>query len=114
MFKQGDVVWIDYQFIGEKDSKKRPCVIISNSKSNVLDNDYVICPITTTNRINSFSALIEDKHLSRSLPKTCEVRCNKIFTYRKDKIVEKHCEIIDETLLKEILDKVTASISKEE
>lgn len=114
MFKQGDIVWIDYQFIGENNSKKRPCVIISNSKSNTLNNDYLICPITTTNRINSFSALIEDKHLSRSLPKSCEVRCNKVFTYRKDKVVEKHCEIIDDTLLKDILDKVAAAIAREE
>lgn len=114
MFKQGDIVWIDYQFIGENNSKKRPCVIISNSKSNTLDNDYLICPITTTNRINSFSALIEDKHLSRSLPKSCEVRCNKVFTFRKDKVVEKHCEIIDDTLLKDILDKVAAAIAREE
>ncbi len=110
MFKQGDVVWIDYQYIGENDSKKRPCVIISNSKSNSLDNDYLICPITTTNRINPFSALIEDKHLSRSLPKSCEVRCNKVFTYRKDKIVEKHCEIIDGSLMKEIIKKVLLAI----
>lgn len=113
MFRQGDIVWIDYQFIGGKETKKRSCVIVSNTTSNELDNDYLICPITTTNRINKFSALIEDKFLSRSLPKSCEVRCNKVFTYRKDKIIEKHCEIIDEEFLKEILKKVTLAVSKE-
>lgn len=109
-YKQGDIVWIDYQFIGDTESKKRPCIIISNLESNSLDNDYIICPITTTNRINKFSALIENKFLSRSLPKSCEVRCNKIFTYRENKILEKHCEIIDEDFLKEVLDKVAMAI----
>ncbi|KAB1065195.1 type II toxin-antitoxin system PemK/MazF family toxin [Salibacter halophilus] len=106
MFNQGDIIWIDYQYIGEKDSKPRPCIIISNQTINDLDNDYLICPITTTNRLNKFSVPIENKFLSRSLPKSCEIRCNKIFTYREDKIKEKHCEIIDEDFLRNILDKV--------
>jgi mRNA-degrading endonuclease toxin of MazEF toxin-antitoxin module len=110
MYRQGDIVWIDYQFIGDTESKKRPCVIVSNSLSNNLDKDYLICPITSTSRISPYSALIENKHLSRSLPKSCEVRCNKVFTYREDKIVSKHCEIIDEDFLKEVLSKVCAAI----
>lgn len=113
-YRQGDIVWIDYQYIGDVDSKKRPCLIISNLASNRLDNDYLICPITTTNRINRFSALIENKYLSRSLPQSCEVRCNKVFTYRQDKIVEKHCEIIDKKFLKEVLVKVSSAIELEE
>lgn len=113
-YKQGDIVWIDYQYIGKTESKKRPCIIISNLESNNLDNDYLICPITTTNRINQFSALIENKFLSRSLPKSCEIRCNKVFTYRQDKIVKKHCEIIEEEFLKEVLNKVAKAISADD
>lgn len=112
-YKQGDIVWIDYQYIGDSESKKRPCIIISNLESNNLDNDYIICPITTTSRLNVFSVVIENKYLSRSLPKTCEVRCNKIFTYRESKIISKHCEVIDESFLKEIIDKVTKAIAFE-
>jgi hypothetical protein len=32
MFNQGDIIWIDYQFIGEKDSKPRP--LYNHFKSN--------------------------------------------------------------------------------
>lgn len=113
MYNQGDIVWIDYQFIGEMESKKRPAIIISNQEANKLDSDYLICPITTTNRINKFSALIENRDLSRSLPQSCEVRCNKIFTYREDKIDSKHCEIINEAFLKEILEKVMLSFKRD-
>jgi mRNA-degrading endonuclease toxin of MazEF toxin-antitoxin module len=113
MFRQGDVVWIDYQFIGDTESKKSPCVVISNSDSNKLDKDYLICPITSTSRISPYSALIENKYLSRSLPKSCEVRCNKVFTCREDKIVSKHCEIIDMDFLKEVLSKVATAIQFE-
>jgi len=113
-YKQGDIVWIDYQYIGELSSKKRPCIIISNLESNNLDNDYLICPITTTNRINPFSALIDNKYLSRSLPQSSEIRCNKIFTYRQDKIAEKHCEVINKEFLEEVLAKVYSAIVVDE
>ena len=114
MYKQGDIVWIDYQYIGESGSKKRPCLIISNNEANKLDKDFLICPITTTSRINKFSVLIDNKFLSRSLPKSCEIRCNKIFTYREDKIDSKHCEIIDSSFLKQILKKIAQTITLDE
>lgn len=110
-FKQGDIVWIDYQFIEKEGSKKRPCVIISNANSNSLDKDYLICPITTNQRLDQFSVLLERNHLSRSLPKSCEIRANKVFTYRESNIIEKHAEIIVADKLQEIVEKVSRAIA---
>ena len=104
-YKQGDIVWIDYQYIGKLESKPRPCIIISNKSSHSLDNDYLICPITSTIRLNKYSVLIENKDLSRTLPKDCEIRANKIFTYRESKFLEKHGEVINKDKMIEVLSK---------
>lgn len=111
-YKQGDIVWIDYQYIGKNESKPRPCIVVSNSNSNTIDTDLIICPITTTIRLNSFSVLIENKDLSRSLPENmCEIKTNKIFTYNSSKILNKHGEIISRDKIREIIEKVISAIN---
>lgn len=109
-FKQGDIVWIDAQYIGDTASKPRPCIIVSNKSSNSIDSDYIICPITSNIRLDAFSVVIDNNDLSRSLPKSCEIRTNKMFAYSASKILNKHCEVINNAKLKEIIDKSISAI----
>lgn len=114
-FNQGDIVWIDWRYIDKinlQEKKPRPCLVISNKDSNDLDNDVLLCPITTNTRLNKFTVLLDNSDLSRSLPKKSELRANKIFTYKSSLVIGKHCEIINDLLLENILQKVFSAIKK--
>ena len=90
MYQQGDIIAVNYPFSDDfKKSKLRPAIIISNQKSNNLDGDVLICPITSTIRESEFSFLLNDINLSDPLPKNSEIRCNKIATIRSSLIVNK-------------------------
>ncbi|PKQ67851.1 type II toxin-antitoxin system PemK/MazF family toxin [Raineya orbicola] len=55
-YKQGDIVWLNYPFSDDSaKSKKRPALVVSNKKSNSLDNDLLIVPITTNIRGDIFA-----------------------------------------------------------
>ena len=90
MYQQGDIISVNYPFSDDfKKSKLRPAIIISNQKSNNLDGDVLICPITSTIRESEFSFLLNDIDLSDPLPKNSEIRCNKIATIRSSLILNK-------------------------
>jgi mRNA interferase MazF len=94
-YKQGDLVWINYPYSDNfSQSKRRPAIIVSNDISNSLDDDYLLCPITSNLRNDSFSFRLENEHLSRPLPKISEVRCNKIVTVRESIIIAKFASLL--------------------
>jgi mRNA-degrading endonuclease toxin of MazEF toxin-antitoxin module len=67
-FKQFDIIWAYYPFsdITEK-SKLRPAIIVSNESSNSLDNDFLVCQITSKLREDkkSLSKLLLDSLCTR-------------------------------------------------
>ena len=90
MYNQGDIVWVKYPFSDQLDkAKTRPAIVISNSRSNVTDNDFLICPITSTPRAGAFSYPLSRNDTQLPLPQPSEVRCNKIFTVRNTLILDK-------------------------
>lgn len=90
MYNQGDIIIVNYPFSDDfKKSKLRPAIIISNQNSNVLDNDLLICPITTLIRASAFSYLIDENDITDALPRNSEIRCNKIATIRATLIINK-------------------------
>lgn len=93
-YKQGDLVWLNYPYSDDfSQSKRRPAIIISNDISNSLDDDYLLCPITSILRNDIFSFRLENEFLSRPLPKISEVRCNKIVTVRESIIIAKFASL---------------------
>ena len=65
MYNQGDIVWVRYPFSDKPDkSRVRPAIVVSNHKSNKLDNDLLICPITSTLRDTPFSFVIQDSFVT--------------------------------------------------
>jgi len=94
-YKQGDLVWVNYPYSDDfSQSKKRPAIIVSSNVSNSLDNDYLLCPITSSLRNDMFSYFLINENLSRSLPKPSEVRCNKITTIRENIIIGKFASLL--------------------
>jgi len=56
MYKQDGIITIKYPFSDKpQKAKLRPAIVISNKKSNSLDNDLLIAPITSTIRATPFS-----------------------------------------------------------
>jgi mRNA-degrading endonuclease toxin of MazEF toxin-antitoxin module len=109
MYKQGDIIIVPYPFSDDlKKYKYRPAIVISNQKSNDLDDDLLICPITSAIRENEFSYQLEDKDTDEALPVQSEVRCNKIVTIRKSLIKRKFNNLKQKTLLK-VIQKVKSS-----
>ena len=83
MYRQGDIIAVHYPLTDKPaKTKLRPAIIVSNERSNLMDKDILVCPITTKIRESSFSYLLNDEDLTQPLPENREVCCNKIMTIR--------------------------------
>jgi mRNA-degrading endonuclease toxin of MazEF toxin-antitoxin module len=101
MYKQGDIIAVHYPLTDKPaKTKLRPAIVVSNDASNQLDNDILVCPITTKTRDSEFSFPINDNHVTQPLLPGSEVRCNKIMTIRvwEKQIIGKISEAHPETL----------------
>jgi mRNA-degrading endonuclease toxin of MazEF toxin-antitoxin module len=88
-YQQGDLVWAQYPLTDKVDKlKKRPVLILSNTLSNKLDNDFIVIPITKTIREEVFSLTITPEDVVGDLPVMSELRCNKPFTVRNSLLHE--------------------------
>jgi len=109
MYKQGDIIIVPYPFSDNfKKYKYRPAVIVSNKKSNDLDEDVLICPITSTIRENEFSYKLTENDTKEPLPVQSEVRCNKIVTIRKS-LIKTNFNLLEQQALLKMLRKVKSS-----
>jgi mRNA interferase MazF len=100
-FQQGDIVWVNYPFSDQpQTSKKRPAVIVSNEQSNNLDNDCLICPITSSLRYDFFCIELGNFDVTNPLPVKSEVRANKVTTIRSSLIISKMSSLKAVTLEK--------------
>ena len=89
-YNQFDIVWAQFPLSDKLDKlKMRPVIIVSNDESNRLDNDIMVCPITSKLRGDSFSFLLLDSMITIPLIIVSEIRCNKIMTLRHNLITEK-------------------------
>lgn len=110
MYKQGDIITVKYPFSDKpQKTKLRPAIVISNKKSNSLDNDLLIAPITSTIRATLFSFPLDNKDLTKPLPKNSEIRCNKITTIRQKLVIDK-ISFLKKKKHKELVEKICSSI----
>jgi mRNA-degrading endonuclease toxin of MazEF toxin-antitoxin module len=83
-------VWAQFPLSDKLDKlKMRPVMIVSNKESNRLDNDLMVCPITSRLRADIFSLLLLDSMITIPMNIASELRCNKIMTLRHNLITEK-------------------------
>ncbi|MEK6615686.1 MAG: type II toxin-antitoxin system PemK/MazF family toxin [Bacteroidota bacterium] len=109
MYNQGDIVWVRYPLTEHPEKLKlRPAVVISHEKSNRLDHDLLICPVTSTLRKTIFSIELISSEVTIPLPAPSEIRCNKIYTIRSEKIIGKISSLKTD-LLKKVIEVVSMS-----
>ncbi|MDA3836184.1 MAG: type II toxin-antitoxin system PemK/MazF family toxin [Nanoarchaeota archaeon] len=86
MYKQGDIILIPFPYSDLTGSKKRPAIIISNSK---LKGDDFICSLITSNSPKD-GLLIKNQSLQENkLPFKSWVKPQRIFTIDKKIIIKK-------------------------
>ena len=82
-YKQFDIIWTQFPLSDKIDKLKlRPALIVSNEFSNNLDNDVMVCPITSRIRGDEFAIVLTDEMVSNPLDVESEIRCNKVTTIR--------------------------------
>ncbi len=96
--KQRDLVLLPYPFTDQEGSKVRPAVIVSNENFNRRSQDFVLVPLTTVIKEDTFSLVIDQDDLeSGKLLKKSRIRVDKIFTIRKNLIVMQIGRINEQT-----------------
>ncbi len=96
-YKQFDIIWTQFPLSDKIDKLKlRPALIVSNKISNGLDNDVIICPITSRIRGDEFAIVLTDEMVSNPLDVESEMRCNKITTIRNILFSSKIGELLPE------------------
>jgi mRNA-degrading endonuclease toxin of MazEF toxin-antitoxin module len=96
-YKQFDIIWVQFPLSDKIDKlKSRPALIVSNKFSNGLDNDVMVCPITSTIRGDEFAIILTDAMVSSPLDKESELRCNKVTNIRNSLFSDKIGELLPE------------------
>ena len=96
-YKQFDIIWTQFPLSDKIDKLKlRPALIVGNKISNDLDNDVMVCPITSRIRGDEFAIVLTDEMVSNPLDLESEMRCNKITTIRNSLFSSKIGELLPE------------------
>lgn len=96
-YKQFDIIWTHFPLSDKIDKLKlRPALIVSNKFSNGLDNDVMVCPITSRIRGDEFAIILIDAMVSIPLDTESELRCNKITNIRNSLFSDKIGELLPE------------------
>ncbi len=57
---QGDIVWVDFDpQAGHEQAKRRPALVISNSRYNAKGSMFIVCPITSQVKSWPFAIPVE-------------------------------------------------------
>ena len=102
MYKQGDIVLVDFPFSNRGGSKIRPALVISNGILNKVDEIFLL-PITGTDFNDGLGFNIYKEGLDYPLAKPSYVRVNNILTLDKHLIVRK-INRLNNVLLEQIID----------
>ncbi len=94
-FVKGDVVVVSFPFSNLTDAKKRPALVIAALSG----DDLILCQITSQIRRDPDSIALENRDFQiGSLPKSSNIRPNRLFTADRQIIQSKVGELIPETL----------------
>jgi len=89
MFKQGDIVSVNFPFSDITFFKKRPALIVSNQKVNQ-SGDYLLVQITSKVKNDGLSLQLKRRnYLEKELPLQSYIRIHKIFLLNESLILQK-------------------------
>ncbi|MDA3836607.1 MAG: type II toxin-antitoxin system PemK/MazF family toxin [Nanoarchaeota archaeon] len=109
MYKQGDIILMPFPYSDLTGSKKRPAIIISNSR---LKGDDFICALITSNTPKEGLLIKKDSFENGTLPFQSWIKPQRIFTIDK-KIIIKKLANINNTFYKKLEQGIFNYIKKE-
>ena len=104
MYKQGSIVIVKFPFTDGSEFKKRPALVISNSKLDTLE-DCLLVQITSKFSSDGLSIPINKEDSTKDLPLKSYVRPHKIFTIHKSLILSEISQV-NSTFLKMVSGKI--------
>ena len=111
MYDQRDIVLIPFPYSDLTGSKKRPALVISNSKLNKTE-DRICCLITSN--VHRDDIEIKDSDFEeRKLPFKSSVRAYRIFTIDQRIIIKKLCKL-KKSFHNKIIEKINDCLEKED
>lgn len=88
-FKQGDILLVPFPFSNLEGMKQRPVLVLSKDAYNLAHDDIITCGITSNLLNRDHSVLLSNQDLvNGALPKTSQIKVDKLFTLEK-KIVKR-------------------------
>lgn len=97
MYNQGDILLIPIPFSDLASSKKRPVLVLSNSKYNQKTEDIIVVAVTSNLTEKEYSILFENEDMKEGTLKfTSSVRADKIYTLSKSIVIKKFGSVKDE------------------
>lgn len=100
--KQRDIVLVPIPFTDLTANKRRPVLVLSNNSYNQQSQDVLVCAITSKIQNNKkYALIIEGKDLEGGLlPKTSQIRTDKIYSIHQNLILKRYGSIKLETFKK--------------
>ncbi len=105
--QKGDIVWVDFNpTIGHEQKGKRPALVLSSSKYNMLSGMCIVCPITSIIKPYPFVVLL--KKTQKTVGAILSDHLKSIdWSIRKVKFIEK----IEKATLRDVEERVTLLLS---
>ena len=88
MFKQGDIVLVEFPFSDGEGNKIRPALVISNTSINHVD-ELILLPITGTDFNDGLGFRIYQNEVDAPMPKPSFIRMNKVASLDNRLIIRK-------------------------
>lgn len=99
LYDQGDILLVPFPFTDLSNTKQRPVLVLSKKGYNQKNDDIVTCGITSNLSEKNFVVMITSEDLiSGSLPKTSNIRVDKLFTLEKSIVKRRLGRVSQDTL----------------
>jgi mRNA interferase MazF len=92
MFKQGDIVAVDFPFTDGSSTKKRPAIVVSNDSISAT-GEVIVLMITSKKSDGAPMVNLVPDLLTRALPKDSFAKCHRIYTIDGKLITAKYSQL---------------------
>ena len=105
---QGEIVEVNF-LLPDGKIKPHPTIVLSNNDINHYEGAFVGVMISSTAPDDSYSFWLENKMLTKSPKKNCQVRCHLLSLIPENQVIGKHGNIKKEYFIK-LIEKINSSV----
>lgn len=109
MYTQGQIVLVNFPFTDQKNSVKRPALVISSNDFNRNSYDIILAQITSEENNDGNSVTIKTDDLITPLNYISEIRCHKILVAEQS-IILKSVSNVRHHIVKKVIAKINTII----